>query len=390
MTKVIFIVPDFFFFITGFANASINLINAIKKYGHEEYDIHVFTDVSLGDTKEIEGVSVYRVPIPQTNKLNRLFVEHKRYRTLRDIINNNAIDIVFFETNTFPFIQNWIVRDFSDKVYVRIHSTADTEVVVYSKFKWYNPKISIRKIFAFMRDVPNIVSTSTFYLDFVKHNYLNDNVYTIWNNKTYGLLYNTVRIDNPCKEPISSNRFLTMGKMSDNGLTQKGMLDLIRAVYCIKTNGRLPDDFELTIIGEGVQLPVVRGFISKLGLDDNISILERVSHDDVLTRIASSKAIILLSRYEGQSMFITESIAMGKPIIISDSNGMQDVIVNNLNGFLVKTGDIIDASIKIEKMMKLDDETLTSFGKESRNIYLNKYSEEKVYQQFDNIIKTRY
>lgn len=390
MTNILFVTPDFYPNSTGFANASIGLINAIRKYGEKEYDVHVFTDVLLAGSKEIEGITVYRVPQQQTNKFTRLFYERKRYRLLRSIILNHNIDVVFFETNTFPFVQNWILKSFPDKVFVRIHSTADTEVVVFAKQKWYSPKLSNRMIYSFMKGVRNIVSTSNYYLDFVKHHYLNDNVYTIWDNKSYGVLYNTVTISNPCTQVVSSNRFLTMGKMSDNGLTQKGMIDLIRSVYYIRESQRLPNDFELTIIGEGVKLPVVRSYISKLGMDQYIRIIERASHDEVLDKITNAKAIILLSRYEGQSMFITESIAMGKPIIISDKNGMQDVLRENKNGFLVKTGDVIDAANKIEMMMQLDNETLLSFGSQSRSIYMNNFSDEKVYLQFDRLMKTRY
>lgn len=389
MTKILFVTPDFYPNSTGFANASVGLINSIRKYGQHEYEIHVFTNVLLFGEKEMEEINIYRVPIHHTNKLNRLFYEYKRYKLLKDIIVKNSIDVVFFETNTFPFIQNWVLNSFPERVFVRIHSTADTEVVVFGENKWYKPNISIHLIYSFMLKVRNIVSTSNYYLDFVKHHYLNDNVYTIWNNKTYGVLYNTVTINRPYSQSICENRFLTMGKMSENGLTQKGLLDLIRAVYYIKGNGNLPQDFELSIIGEGVKLPVIRSLINKLGMGEYINIIERASHDEVLDRISNAKAVVLLSRYEGQSMFITESIAMGKPIIISDNNGMQDVLKENINGFLVKTGDISDAANKIEMMMKLDNEQISRFGAESRKIFMDHFSDEKVFQQFDRLMKTR-
>jgi glycosyltransferase involved in cell wall biosynthesis len=388
MTNVLFVTPDFYPKSTGFANASLNLIEAIKKNGKTEYNIHVFTHIPLGNSSEIDGIKVFRVPRHKTNKLNRLYYDYKRYRLMRDIVINNSIDVIFFETNTFPFVQNWILKDFPNKVFVRIHSTADTEVVVYGANKWYQLKKS--KIYSFMNRVPYIISTSNYYLDFIRHNYLNDNVYKVWDNKSYGLLYNTVNVGNSCDKPVMANKFLSMGKMSDNGLTQKGLLDLIRAVYYIKKKNTLPDDFELTIIGNGTQLPTVRAFINKLDLNNYIRIIEQASHEEVLEKIADTKGIILLSRYEGQSMFITESIAMGKPIIISDKNGMQDVLAENKNGYLVKTGDVVEAAEKIEMMINLDKETLDSFGKMSREIYLDKFSDEKVYRQFDNIMKTRY
>lgn len=144
--------------------------------------------------------------------------------------------MIFFETNTFPFFQNWIVKEFKDKVFVRIHSTADTEVPVYNERKWYKPNMIISKYFSFVQEVPNILSTSNYYLDFIKREYLKGNPYKIWNGKTYGLLFNTAGIE-------KSNTFMTMGKLSENGFTQKGISDLLRSRYYLNVQDKLPSDF---------------------------------------------------------------------------------------------------------------------------------------------------
>lgn len=116
-----------------------------------------------------------------------------------------------------------------------------------------------------------------------------------------------------------------MGKMSENGLTQKGMTDLLKAIYYLKLGNELPDDFKLKIIGDGKMLSYIRKMIERLEIVRYCEIIVSASHDQVFEIMDESKAIILLSRYEGQSMFITESISKGKPLIVTNNNGMSDM-----------------------------------------------------------------
>ncbi len=398
MKNVLFITPDFYPSSTGFANASLNLIKAIKEHGANDYNIHVFTDVPIGEEPELNGIIVYRYKnlkgsiLKFGSILTFVFRQYLKYKAIKKIVIEHNIDVIFFETNTFPFLQNWVVKDFKEKVFVRIHSTADTEIpVFYGTKKWYKPRIVNKRYFSFMEEVPNILSTSNYYIEFIKKEFFKGNPYKIWNGKTYGLLFNTAGITNfPEISPIENNTFLTMGKLSDNGFTQKGFIDLLRAVYFLKEKNGLPEDFLLKMVGNGDKLETIRRYISKLGIENNIEIIEKASHEEVFKLIEASKAIILLSRYEGQSMFITESLAIGKPIILSDHNGMHEMLRTGENGFLVKTGDPQSVSDVIEDFFKFGHDKLKCMSEASRKLYIEKFSSEAVYKQFNNSIKLRY
>lgn len=388
--NVLFIVPDFYPNSTGFSNASQGLINAIHQYGSNKYKVFVYTSVPLVNEVEYKNAFVTRHPYKKHIFENRFTVKlfaRKRYQVFKKFVIDNKIDILFFETNTFSYLQNWALRDFGSKVVVRIHSTADTEVPVFDLSNSDYSRENRKNIFNFMQNIKNIVSTSTYYLDFVKHHYLKDNVYRIWNNKSYSVLYNTVSETTEIPTIVSKNSFLTMGKMSDNGLTQKGMLDLIEAVYILKNEGTLPEDFIINIIGDGIKLPVLQKYIECFGVGSYINIIKKASHEEVFEIMKNVKAIILLSRYEGQSMFITESISNGKPLIISDNNGMQDMIIDSWNGFVTKTGNPNDAAKQIKKMINASKEDLQKFSDNSLELFNKKFSSESVYKQFDSLIK---
>lgn len=391
MKKVLFVTPDFYPHSTGFANAAINLINAILKYGNDKYKIYVFTSVLLGDNAEMNNISVYRY---QNNLMNHGITQWidglLRYKKIKSIISTHKIDIIFFETNTFPYLENFVVESYKDKVFVRIHSTLDTEIPVFKKANSFFEKINYYLMKRFMKKASNILSTSEYYIDFIKREYLHNNVFEIWNNKSYSLLCNTISEDiDPEEQMISSNIFTTLGKMSEPGIIQKGITDLLKAIYFLKADEALPEDFLLNIIGDGDSAEKLKKYGTILEVENVVSFKGNVSHESVLNYIRASKVIILLSRFEGQSMFITEALANGKPLILSDGNGMSEMIKDGYNGFVVKTGNPKDAAEKIKKICGLEEKKVKEMGKKSRILYLDKFSEKAVYHQFDDTVKLK-
>lgn len=388
--KILFIVPDFFPNSTGFANASTNLVNSIINYGKDEYEIWVFTTELLKNNQELTGVNVIRYPqVKFDNRWTHIFHERKKFNYIKKIINENSIDVIFFETNTFGYLQYWITKKYKKNIFVRIHSTADTEVQMFGKHKTINSKIEYLLTKKFMKLVPNIVSTSNYYLEFVKHFYFNDNVYDIWNNKTYSLLFNTSKTQNPNFLQEYNHTLMTMGKMSSNGLTQKGILDLIRAIYYLNEEKLLPEDFKLIIVGDGIEYPKIKNMCTELHLMEKIKLIKSASHEDILKMIESVRAIVLLSRYEGQSMFITESLSLGKALILSNNTGMQDMVIDGINGTFVNQGNAKDAAEKILRILNARNEEIARMGKESKALFDRNYSEESTYLQFDKLIKLR-
>ena len=386
--NVLFITPDFYPNSTGFANASTNLVNSILKYGEDNYKVFVFTEVQLGSKQELNGISVYRYKFTGPKRhIFRILYERKRYKSLCGYIEKNNIDIIFFETNTFPFLENWVLDRYGKKVFVRIHSTADTEVPIFGEKRTIGARIAFKKMKDFMAKVANIVSTSNYYLDFIKRFYLDSNVYTMLENKSYGIIYNTSVDGILPKSVITNNIFITMGKMSKSGVIQKGITDLLKSVFYLAKNNKIHDDFNLIIIGDGEEYSRILSTIHKLNLEKYIQLVRSASHDEVFEYISQAKATILVSRYEGQSMFVTESLSLGKPLLLTIDNGMSDMIVDGGNGFLARTGDPVDIASAISKIMALGKDELDAMGNKSRLIYETKFSLQSAFEQFDCLMK---
>ncbi|MFR2721860.1 MAG: glycosyltransferase [Thomasclavelia ramosa] len=50
--------------------------------------------------------------------------------------------------------------------------------------------------------------------------------------------------------------------------------------------------------------------------------------------MAKSKLMIMTSRTEGTPMSALESLTLGKPIVSTPTDGLNELITNNINGFL--------------------------------------------------------
>ena len=118
-----------------------------------------------------------------------------------------------------------------------------------------------------------------------------------------------------------------------------------------------------------------------------IDFIKKTEHDETLDLIKNAKAVILLSRYEGQSMFITETLALGKPIIVTANNGMKDMIINGKNGIKVNEGDYVEASEAIKKIYAMNEKEVLNMGKESEKIYLEKYLPQTICRTFTDILE---
>lgn len=374
--NILIIAPDFYPNSTGFANATMNLIHAVRKYDNT-MNFYVYTNIALNDNPEYEEAIVFR------SKNGHIIKASKQYKEICDIVDKNKIDFILFETNIFVFLQDKVLKRYPNKVAVRIHSTADTEVMVFkNKISGIKERIVMNSAIKFMKNCNTIICTNSYHQKFVFKEFYNDNPYIMWKKKHY-LLPNTVQI-NSC-ESVQGDYILTLGKMSYDGYLQKGISDLISALYFLKTKGIF---VKTKIIGDGPYLTKFLDIIEKLGLKEYVELINKLSHNEVIEYIKKSKAVCLVSRYEGQSMFATESLACGKPLVLTTDNGMKDMLIDGYNGYAVETGNAMDIANNIEKIIKMKKEELCVMGNNSRNIFEDKFSEKSVYDQFKFIINT--
>lgn len=109
---------------------------------------------------------------------------------------------------------------------------------------------------------------------------------------------------------------------------------------------------------------------------------------DVRPYICQADCVVLPSYYrEGIPRSLLEAMAMGKPIITTDSPGCREVCKDGENGFLVKPRDVESLTFAMKRMIELSEEERKVMGKKGRERVLKEFDERIIVQQYLNIIE---
>ncbi len=107
-------------------------------------------------------------------------------------------------------------------------------------------------------------------------------------------------------------------------------------------------------------------------------IVERFEEtSDVRPYYAKNSVYVLPSYREGTPRTVLEAMAMGRPIITTDTQGCRETVIDGQNGFLVP---VKDRAVLAEKMIWFIEhpEKISVMGAESREIVEEKFDVDKV------------
>jgi glycosyltransferase involved in cell wall biosynthesis len=142
-------------------------------------------------------------------------------------------------------------------------------------------------------------------------------------------------------------------------------------------------NIHLVLMGVGFHSPnlsKINQKIKRLGLQNNITLLEWTRREDIFNIINNSLLYISTARYEGLPYSVIESLALGKPIVATDADGNRDLIKENYNGYIIKDEDEDEFSKKVFDLISNKDK-LNSFSKNSKQFF------EKEFNMKNNIKK---
>lgn len=103
---------------------------------------------------------------------------------------------------------------------------------------------------------------------------------------------------------------------------------LVRLIYMI---AELKKDLKVAIVGSGEYDLEIKNMINALELEDNIDMFGFQSNPYKI--LCNSKLMVMTSRYEGTPMCALEAFSLGIPIITTPTDGLVDIINNNIDGY---------------------------------------------------------
>ncbi|MGA2568882.1 MAG: glycosyltransferase [Terracidiphilus sp.] len=105
----------------------------------------------------------------------------------------------------------------------------------------------------------------------------------------------------------------------------------------------------LVILGAGPMKAELTRLAGELGLERRTRFLG--FEPDVRRRMQAADGVVLASRHEGLPMVLLEAGACGLPSVATDVAGTQEVIVDGVNGWLARAGDVRSLAAAMERLM---------------------------------------
>lgn len=220
-----------------------------------------------------------------------------------------------------------------------------------------------RKLDTWNRHVDLFIALSRFCRDmFVRGGLLNDRI-VIKPNFIKDPLNGTVTKVQPNMPGLHAD-VVFVGRLS----REKGIHTLIEAWLGIEDKS-----VGLRIIGDGP----LRGELEGASSGMNVNFVGHLRPDEVEREIAAAALLVLPSEwYETFGRVVVEAYACGRPVLVSRTGGLTELVEDGVTGLLFEPGNAGELREKITAMLS-DRERLEDMGWNARRLYLERYTSEK-------------
>ncbi len=185
----------------------------------------------------------------------------------------------------------------------------------------------------------------------------------------------------PISTPVHQTVFLFIGRL----LSDKGIREFVGASEMMKTQapnirfqvlGKMDADNPTSIEEQELQQWIHAESIEYLGYTD-----------DVRPFIEAATVVVLPSYREGMPRVILEGMAMGKPIITTNSVGCRDTVEEGVNGYIVSPENTTALYEAFLKFLSLSPEKQREMGENSRKKALSEFSNHQILPAYVALIK---
>jgi glycosyltransferase involved in cell wall biosynthesis len=174
----------------------------------------------------------------------------------------------------------------------------------------------------------------------------------------------TVTIPNPVFPCETSGQFINKKKIAlavGRLVKQKGFDLLIKGFFRI---AKAYPDWRLIILGEGPERKNLENLVNQYGIGEQVK-LPGVTLN-IQEFYGKAAFLVLSSRFEGFPNVVTESLACGCPVVVTDCvDSIKDIVTHEHNGLIVPPEDKNALEMAMAKMMR-DNELRSLLAKNAR------------------------
>ncbi|MBR5305032.1 MAG: glycosyltransferase family 4 protein [Candidatus Gastranaerophilales bacterium] len=160
-------------------------------------------------------------------------------------------------------------------------------------------------------------------------------------------------------------------------LIKRKNIDLV-----IKALTKIDFDFEYSIYGEGREEKKLEKLIKKYSLQNKIKIYPHIEHNKIWQKLDENNVFILPSINETFGISYLEAMSRGLITIGTIGTGIDGIIENNKNGYLIKP-EIKDIKDVLEKIKKQNNNEIIK----NSLLTIKNYTENEIMNKYDEVIK---
>jgi len=158
---------------------------------------------------------------------------------------------------------------------------------------------------------------------------------------------------------------ISLGRLSP----EKELINLLKIVILIKKN---KSNVQVAIAGSGPERERLETYITENGLEENVKLIGYI--DDKIDFYNKGCIFLLTSRTEGLPRTVIESMSCGTPCIVSRVGDIEDLVINNQNGYLIDNcNDLVVFAEKVYSLLN-DEVKIQKFSENARKIVEKKFS----------------
>lgn len=342
----------------GGAQTHVSLI--AKKIKEEGNDVNVIFGGQIGPFAHLlneYNISYFNVP-SFSNKFS-LTNDIKAFYEIRNIIKLVKPDLISLHSTKAGLLGRVVGKSLKLPVVLTVHGWSFSKGIPI--FKRIITSI-IERTLSFM--VNKYILVSFYDLEMAKKLKFKASKLAVIHNGVEDTFVHPKDKEELNNKPLS----IVMVARFDNQKNQKFLINVCKDISGVKLN----------FIGDGPLLEKTRSYSNKLNSSCEIEYFGlRIDAKEI---IKEHDVFALISNWEGFPISTIEAMSASMPIIVSDVGGAAECVEDNVNGFIIKEGDVNYLRNSIIKLR--DNRLLTKdFGIKSRVIYLNNFTDKVMYQK---------
>lgn len=154
---------------------------------------------------------------------------------------------------------------------------------------------------------------------------------------------------------------------------------LIEAIAHLKAMG--VDNFELYLVGEGERRVQIERLISEKGLTKQAHLLGWVDREAIVEHYRRADLFVTATTWEGMPNTVLEGMACGLPVIATRASGLEELVHDGVNGYLVNINDTLSMADRLAVLINNPYER-KRMSKESRRIAEQEFAWEYITEAY--------